>query len=96
MFKTQVEPRATGRRVVSLQSFERLISMVYGLWCRPWKIVVDLFFTTSCIFSFLRSFSENVTSFPWSVVSWTIALDQSAREDSRSYCKTILSDLGEF
>ena len=29
MFKTQVEPRATGRRVVSLQSFERLISMVY-------------------------------------------------------------------
>ena len=24
-----MEPRATGRRVVSLQSFERLISMVY-------------------------------------------------------------------
>ena len=49
--------------------------------------MVDLFFTITFIFSFLRSFSENVTSFLWSTVSQTIALDQSAREDSLSYCK---------
>ena len=50
--------------------------------------MVDLFFKITFIFSFLRSFSENVTSFLWSIVSQTIALDQSAREDSLSYCKT--------
>ena len=49
--------------------------------------MVDLFFTITFIFSFLRSFSENVTSFLWSIVSPTMALDQSAREDSLSYCK---------
>ena len=49
--------------------------------------MVDLFFTITFIFSFLRSFSENVTSFLWSTVSQTKALDQSAREDSLSYCK---------
>ena len=49
--------------------------------------MVDLFFTITFIFSFLRSFSENVTSFLWSTVSQTMALDQSAREDSLSYCK---------
>ena len=49
--------------------------------------MVDLFFTITFIFSFLRSFSENVTSLLWSTVSQTIALDQSAREDSLSYCK---------
>ena len=46
-----------------------------------------LFFTITFMFSFLPSFSENVTSFLWSIVSQTIALDQSAREDSLSYCK---------
>ena len=46
MFKTQVEPRVAGQRVVSLQSFEHLWRHFYGLYeCRPWKIVVDLFFT---------------------------------------------------
>ena len=46
-----------------------------------------VFYKQIFIFSFLRSFSENVTSFLWSIVSQTIALDQSAREDSLSYCK---------
>ena len=47
--------------------------------------MVDLFFTITFTFSF----SENVTSFPWSILSLTIAPDQSAREDSLSYCKNI-------
>ena len=46
-----------------------------------------VFYKQIFIFSFLRSFSENVTSFLWSTVSQTIALDQSPREDSLSYCK---------
>ena len=46
-----------------------------------------VFYKQIFIFSFLRSFSENVTSFLRSTVSQTIALDQSAREDSLSYCK---------
>ena len=46
-----------------------------------------VFYKQIFIFSFLRSFSENVTSFLRSTVSQTLALDQSAREDSLSYCK---------
>ena len=33
--------------------------MVYTEECRPWKIVVDLLFTITFIFSLLQSFSEN-------------------------------------
>ena len=33
------------------------------------------------------------TSFPWSIVSGTIALDQLARERSLCYCKTFISIL---
>ena len=40
--------------------------------------MVDLFSTIT----FTLSFSENVTSFPWSMLPQTIAPDQSAREDS--------------
>ena len=56
--------------------------------CRPWKIVVDLFFTITFIFFFFtknqNQKKKNGTA--W-ILSQTIALDQSAREDSLSYCK---------
>ena len=59
MFKAQAEPRAAGQwfhcKVLNI-----LWRHFYGLYeCRPWKIVIDLFFTITFIFSFLRSFSKN-------------------------------------
>ena len=47
---------------------------------RPWKIVVDLFFTTAFTVA-------PITSLPLSVLLSTMALDQSAREKSLGYCK---------
>ena len=54
--------------------------------------MVDLFLTIILIF--LRKAKNKtagpawyVKSFPWSRLSQTLALDQSAREDSLSYCK---------
>ena len=73
------------------------------------NIVVDLFFTITCtVFDvhFQRSFLENhaegrgreknyviFTSFPWSILARTIALDQLARERSLCCCKTFISIL---
>ena len=68
---------------------------------RPWKIVVDLFFTTAftvfdvhlgCSFSGNRARRKRktncatITSLPLSVLLSTIALDQSPREKSLGYC----------
>ena len=65
---------------------------VISMECRPWKTVVDLFFTIT--FIFLRKTKNkttgtawHVTSFQWTILPKTIALDQSASEDSLSYCK---------
>ena len=55
--------------------------------CRPWKIVVDLFFTITFIFFFTKNQNQKKKNGTAWILSQTIALDQSAREDSLSYCK---------
>ena len=52
--------------------------------------MVDLFFTITFIFFIYEKTTGtawHVTLFPWSILSYTIALDQSAPEDLLSYCK---------
>ena len=91
MFKTQVEPRAAGELFHWKVSN---ISVVYKsvdhgkLWWMCFSITFIFFWrktknkTSGTAWPF--------TSFPWSKLSETIALDQSARDDSLSYCKNLL------
>ena len=79
-------------KTVKFWTFCGIISMVYKSvdHGKVWSIC----FLQEHLF-FLRKNKKNktadtawhVTSFPWSILSYTIALDQSAREDSLSYCK---------
>ena len=63
-----------------------------------WSICFFTITFVVAVFFFLRetknkttSTAWHVTSFPWFLLSETIAMDQSAREDSLSYCKNNLS-----
>ena len=87
MFKTQVEPRTTGEwfhcKVLNI-----LMSCLWLIRVKPWKIVVDLFFTIT--FTVMTSISievsqksvrmikrKQIKSFSWSVLLLNIALNQS-------------------
>ena len=84
------EPQASGF-TAKFWTFYGVISMVYKSvdHGKLWSIC----FLQQHLF-FLRKNKKNkttgsawhVTSFPWSILSYTIALDQSARQDSLSYC----------
>ena len=61
MFKTQVEPRTTGEWF-HCKVLDILMSCLWSIRVKPWKIVVDLFFTItfySYDIHFHWSFSEN-------------------------------------
>ena len=71
-----------------------VISMVENSVVRG-KAVVDLFSVTLTVFSFSRKREHKkektncatITSFPWSVLLMTIALDQSERQIPQSFVK---------
>ena len=82
-------PQASGF-TAKFWTFYGVISMVYKSVHRG-KLWSICFFTIT--FIFLRKNKTtgtawHVASFLWCIISWTIAIDQSAREDSLSYCKT--------
>ena len=55
-----MEPQAAGEWF-HCKVFNTLWRHFYGLLeCKPWKIVVDLFFTITFIFSFLRKITRDM------------------------------------
>ena len=85
------EPQA-GVFTAKFWTFYGVISMVYKSvdHRKLWSIcfLQQHLFLVSILRSFLENHAWHVTSFP----SKTIAIDQSAREDSLSYCKKYISN----
>ena len=57
IFKTQVEPRTTGK-LFHCKVLNILMSCLWSIRVKPWKIVVDLFFTIT--FTVMTSISIEV------------------------------------